>query len=284
MGHNSKNKNMAETTEVVIVTGASVGLGAAICVAAAQAGMKVYATARKPEATPKLDAALEAGGVSVAGKLALDVTSMESIESAVAAVVEAEGYVSCVVANAGMGFVVPTETATEEEVVRVMDVNFHGVVRCAKAVMPHFRAAERKTRFVAITSVGGLVGQPFNEVYCASKFAVEGWIESMATYVGPEFDIAFTAVEPGGISSEFATRVKADIQNNGSFPPDSPYTPLLGRYLAAFQARSSTSQTPAEVAAVVLRVLQDDQPPVRIRSSPHAEEFCSLKTAADPTG
>ena len=118
----------------------------------------------------------------------LDVEQTSSVEACIADMMATEGRIDVLVNNAGAGFVRSTEQATEDEIRRVMDVNFMGVVRCTKAVMPHMRAAA-SGHIVNISSVGGLVGQPFNEIYCAAKFAVEGYTEAMASYLEEGFGI-----------------------------------------------------------------------------------------------
>ncbi|MEJ7528191.1 SDR family NAD(P)-dependent oxidoreductase, partial [Staphylococcus lugdunensis] len=84
--------------------------------------------------------------------------------------------------NAGAGFVKTTELATDEEIMWQVNLNLMGVIRMTKAVLPTMRS-QRDGRIINISSVGGLVGQPFNEIYCATKFGVEGYTESMASYV-----------------------------------------------------------------------------------------------------
>ena len=271
---------------VTVVTGASTGLGVAIAVQAARAGDTVYATMRDPSRREILDAALSGAGVA-AHVLALDVAETASVEAAIREVLTAEGRVDVLVNNAGIGFARSTEQASEAEIAGVMNANFMGVVRCVKAVLPRMRA-QGSGRIIAVSSIGGLVGQPFNEVYCASKFAVEGYLESLATYVGPAFGLHFTIVEPGGIRSEFAASAMKLMMENGGIRDD-PYRPLLQRYLAGFQARAAeggagTSQSPEEVAEVVLACMNSASPPIRVRSSAWAEAFCELKTRADPDG
>ncbi|GAC31186.1 SDR family NAD(P)-dependent oxidoreductase [Paraglaciecola polaris] len=104
---------------------------------------------------------------------------------------------------------------------------------------------------VNITSVGGLVGQPFNEFYCAAKFAVEGYVESVSTYITPNFGINFTNVEPGGIQSEFANNALAQFQGAGSITDDE-YRPILEKYIAVAGSRTAgVYQTSEEVAKIV---------------------------------
>ena len=157
------------------------------------------------------------------------------------------------------------------------------VVQCVKAILPHMRAA-RSGHVAAITSVGGLVGQPFNEIYCGSKFAVEGYIESLASYVGPAFGLDFSAVEPGGIESEFVNTVLMKFGATGGMLEDE-YLPILQKYLGGRAARAGgIIQTCEEVAAVVMSCLATKKSPIRMRKSPWSEEFTRLKTASDPDG
>ncbi len=268
----------------VIITGTSSGLGKSLAVMLARNGFKVYATMRDPGKQEALLETAQKAGVTVHVKQ-LDVTDMQSINECVADVIAEDGCIDVLVNNAGAGFVRTTEQATEEDVRWVMDVNFHGVVRCVKAVLPHMRTAE-SGHVVNITSVGGLVGQPFNEIYCAAKFAVEGYTESMATYIQPNFGIKFSTVEPGGISSEFANSVMKQFQESGGMVED-PYRPILEKYISGAGERAKTDnvyQTPDVVAKVVLECIKDPDPPLRVRTSPWANEFCELKTQADPTG
>ncbi|MEL6822334.1 MAG: SDR family NAD(P)-dependent oxidoreductase, partial [Calditrichota bacterium] len=136
--------------------------------------------------------------------------------------------------NAGAGFAKTTEHATMEEVEWVTDVNYHGVVRCTKAVLPHMRK-QQSGHVINITSVGGLVGQPFNELYCAAKFAVEGYTEGLATYLTQKFGIQFSIIEPGGIVSEFLTSAMQKTVTDGQMTLE-PYQSILEKYMGGIQA------------------------------------------------
>lgn len=271
-------------TQTLLLTGASGGLGLAIAVQAAQAGWRTYATMRDLGKRAALDQALDAAGVS-ATVLALDVQDQASIDAAVARIMADTGRIDALVNNAGAGYVRTLEQASDADIDWVLDVNLRGVMRCTKSVLPAMRAA-RAGRVVTISSVGGLVGQPFNEIYCAAKFGVEGFMESLASYVGPAFGLHFTLVEPGGISSDFNASAMKQFMSTGGMRQDD-YLPLLQAYVAGVQARAGaggTYQTPDQVAAIVLATLADPAPPVRLRTSPWAEEFTAIKTAADPDG
>ena len=267
-------------TKILLITGTSTGLGAAIAVQAAQKGHTVYATMRDLAKKGPLEAAANEAGVQIK-ILALDVQSESSVNAAVTEILATEGRVDVLVNNAGSGFARSTEQASLEDIAWIMDVNFMGVVRTTKAVIPHMRVA-RSGHVINISSVGGLVGQPFNEVYCASKFAVEGYTEALASYVQPSFGISFTAIEPGGINSEFANSAMKQISSTGGMLQDE-YLPIIQQYLAGARARGTSAfQAAADVAAVVLNCIDCDDPPVRIRSSAWAEDF-SMAASNSPS-
>ena len=272
--------------KTVLITGASTGLGASLALSLAERGHRVWATMRDlARQAPLAEAAARKNLDLVIRQL--DVEQTGSVSRCVADMMATEARIDVLVNNAGAGFVRSTEQATEDEIRWVMDLNFMGVVRCTKAVMPHMREA-RRGHIVNISSVGGLVGQPFNEIYCAAKFAVEGYTEAMASYIEEGFGIRFSLVEPGGIQSDFVKNVMANVQATGGMREDS-YLPLLQRYLGRARDRASAEadgvyQTSEQVADVVADCIDSPNPPLRLRTSPWAEEFCRFKTQADPTG
>ncbi|MBT2131115.1 SDR family oxidoreductase [Aliiroseovarius lamellibrachiae] len=270
-------------SKVVLVTGTSTGLGIAIAVQAAQAGHTVYATMRNTTKCDALDAAAEAAGVSLLVRQ-LDVQDTTSVTHAVETVIAEQGRIDVLVNNAGMGYARSLEQAEEADIHKILDINYMGVARCTKAVMPHMRKA-RAGHVINISSVGGLVGQPFNEIYCGAKFAVEGLTEAMASYITPAFGIHFTAVEPGGIVSEFANTVLEQISQTGGMFEDE-YLPILQKYVSGAQNRQNTGiyQTADDVADVVMQVMAAETPPVRTRTSDWSEAFTKLKTELDPDG
>jgi len=269
--------------KVILITGTSTGLGVATAVQAAQAGHTVYATMRNTQKRGTLDAAAQVAGVSL-NVLQLDVQDTGSVNAAIDTVIAEQGRIDVLINNAGMGYVRSLEQAEESDIQKILDINYTGVTRCIKAVMPHMRKA-RAGHVINISSVGGLVGQPFNEIYCGAKFAVEGLTEAMASYITPAFGIHFTAVEPGGIASEFANTVLEQVEQTGGMLEDE-YLPILQKYIAGSQNRQETGiyQTADEVAAIVMKVMGSEQPPVRTRTSEWSEDFSKLKTGLDPDG
>ncbi len=272
--------------KTVLITGCSTGLGVSLAVKAAQAGYTVVATMRNLAKRDTLDAALAEAGVSADIRV-LDVTDLDQIEAVVSGVVADHGGVHALINNAGAAQLRTTEQASDEELQWMTEVNYYGVVRMTKAVLPHMRKA-RAGRVINISSVGGLVGQPFNDFYCAAKFAVEGYTESLASYVGPAFGLHFSTIEPGGIATAFADNVMAHLAQTGGVLDDE-YKPILEAYVGGARRRADSGQSIAyqsadEVADVVMEVLQAEKPPLRTRTSEWSEEFTKLKTVGDPTG
>ncbi|SHJ98607.1 SDR family oxidoreductase [Pseudozobellia thermophila] len=270
----------------VLITGTSTGVGFESALLLARNNYKVYATMRNLKKADALKQCIQEGDLDIE-ILSLDVTQRDSIASAVNHIIEKDGRIDMLINNAGAGFAKTTEQASEEEIRWVTEVNYHGVVFCTQAVLPHMRK-QKSGRIISITSVGGLVGQPFNELYCGAKFAVEGFMEALATYVSDAFNIKISNIEPGGISTEFMASAIGKTAVNGEFATGE-YAPIFERYMAGNQKRAGESteqvyQTGAEVARVVLQVAGNDAPPFRIRTSKWAEDFCRLKTMADPDG
>lgn len=266
--------------KVVVITGASTGLGLSLAKSLDKSQYQVYATMRDSSKLSSEDA-------QELNVKTLDVSNQDSINNSVSEILKEAGRIDVWVNNAGFGFAKTTEEASMDDVQSVMDVNFYGVVRCTKAILPHLRE-QGSGHIINISSVGGLVGQPFNEIYCASKFALEGYTESLASYVGPEFNLHFTLVEPGAIESKFFENVYASGRVSNPNAP-SPYQPMLQTYVHHTQKRLSqtekrTAQTPEEVAQCIRQCIESDKPPLRVRTSVWAEAFCEKKTASDPDG
>lgn len=272
--------------KVVLITGTSSGLGLEAAIVFAKNGYKVYATMRDTSKSDKLTETAGKENVTVA-VLSLDVADTTSVQQCVDHIIKTEGRIDVLINNAGSGFAKTTEQASEEELHWLTNVNYFGVVRCTKAVLPYMRA-QKNGHVINISSVGGLVGQPFNELYCATKFAVEGFTESLATYLTDAFGIRFSIVEPGGISSEFMTTALKNTTQDGKMTLDA-YQPILDKYLSGMRKRAGEGTSPSfqssrEVAEVVFNVAQKENPPLRVRTSMWAENFCRYKTESDPDG
>ena len=231
---------MAQT---IFITGASTGLGKATAMLFASHGWNVIATMRKPEQGTGLS---QLENVRV---LPLDVTDLEQIRATAQEVIESGG-VDVVFNNAGYGLAGPLEGTTDEQVVQELNTNLLGVIRVTQAFIPHFRA-KKAGLFIATTSIGGLVAFPFNSVYHATKWALEGWSESMAFELG-KFGIGIKTVSPGGISTDFASRSLVLTQHEA-------YTDLVNQVFSRFMdpERQSNGSTAEQIAEVVYEAATD---------------------------
>jgi len=255
------------TSPITIVTGTSSGIGLQIAVQSAAAGHTVVATMRDlAKAAPLRDAAA-ALGVTVDIRQ-LDVTDPVSVGACVTSVVGDYGRIDALVNNAGAGHVGTIENESVDDVRGVMEVNFFGVVAASKAVMPHLRASGG--RLVTVTSVGGAVGQPFSEAYCAAKFAVEGFMQSLAP-VASTVGVRVSVVEPGAVASEFVPNI--GLASAAMVADAGPYGPALGAYLARSGTSFANAQSSESAAAAIVGVLTADAPPLRAQTSDGARAF-----------
>ncbi|MEU3356256.1 SDR family NAD(P)-dependent oxidoreductase [Streptomyces sp. NPDC037389] len=259
----------------VLITGTSSGIGLATAVAAAREGWNVIATMRDPARAGALREAAEQAGVTGLVRVErLDVTDPASITACLDRVIATYGRLNALVNNAGAGVVGTVEQSGSAPFRSAMEVNFFGVVETTHAAMPYLRASRGKV--VTVTSVGGVVGQPFNEAYCAAKFAAEGFMESLAP-VAATAGVGVTVVEPGAVASEFVASQNLDIP--ALLEAAGPYAPALKAYIDRTLASFGNAQSAAEAAASVVGVLTAERPPFRVQTSAWARDFVGTKLA-----
>ncbi|MFK0254941.1 SDR family NAD(P)-dependent oxidoreductase [Streptomyces sp. NPDC090445] len=262
------------TPRTVLITGTSSGIGLAAAVAAALAGWRTIATLRDPRRADALRKAAAEAGVELDIRQ-LDVTDEASVAAAVDGVIADYGRLDAVVNNAGAGHLGTLENDSLADIRKVMEVNFFGVLNVSKAALPHLRATGG--RLVTVTSVGGVVGQPFNEAYCAAKFAVEGYMESLAP-VARTLGVSVSVVEPGAVATEFVNNIGFDIEADIDA---GPYTDALRHYIdrTVAQFLDGTAQTPAGAAEAVMEALTAEQPAFRLQTTDWARGFVGTKLA-----
>jgi NAD(P)-dependent dehydrogenase (short-subunit alcohol dehydrogenase family) len=262
-------------TKTVLITGTSSGIGLAAAVAAAAAGWHVVATMRDPGKAGALRAAAEGAGVADRIQVAaLDVVDPAAVAAAIEAVVAGHGRLDAVVNNAGAGQVGTAELLDLAEVRAAMEVNFFGVVAVSRAALPHLRASAG--RLLTVTSVGGVVGQPFNDAYCAAKFAVEGFMESLAP-VAATVGVRVSVIEPGAVASEFVASQRLDVP--ALVEAAGPYGPALSNYVDRTRGAFSSAQSSADAAAAIIATLDADEPAFRVQTSEAARGFVGTKLA-----
>jgi len=191
---------MTKRSPVVLVTGASSGIGHAVARAFAAKGFEVFGTSRNPRNTEPI------AGVEL---IQLDVTDDESVAAAVSTVVQRAGRIDILVNNAGFGVLGAAEESSTAQAQQLFDTNFFGLVRVTREVLPYLRA-QRSGRIINIGSVLGFLPAPYGALYSASKHAVEGYSESL-DHETREFGVRVTVVEPGYTNTSFeASATDAD--------------------------------------------------------------------------
>ena len=205
--------------KVVLITGASSGIGKEAAKLFQVKNWRVAATMRSPEAAEDL------ARIADIETFRLDVTDPDSVKAAIAGALDKFGRIDAVVNNAGYGLLGPFEAASAEQVERQFRTNVFGVFSVCREVVPYFREQKRGT-IVNVTSVGGLVGLPFSSLYSATKFAVEGFTESLQYELEP-FNIRLKLVEPGPIKTDFYGRSQDVARKEGLHVYDHRLEPFL---------------------------------------------------------
>jgi len=252
-----------QNQKTIFITGSSSGLGRATAKLFASKAWKVIATMRSPDKETELD---KLAGVVL---LQLDVTDSNQIKETVDKAV-AMGGVDVVFNNAGYGMAGPLEGLTDEQMVRMVDTNMMGAIRTTKAFLPYFRE-KGGGLFINTTSIGGLITVPFNSLYHATKWALEGWSESMAFEL-KQFGIGLKIVEPGGMKTDFFTR-SFDTGRHQA------YDKLVEKVMRVITdpAQMETYSSPAQIAEVVYEAATDGKDQLRYVAGEDAKATYAMR-------
>jgi NAD(P)-dependent dehydrogenase (short-subunit alcohol dehydrogenase family) len=264
---------MAENTaekKVLLVTGAGRGMGVDIAQAALAAGYAVVATGRDPKKVAQ--AVGESGDLLT---VALDVTDPAGAQTAVAAAVDRFGRIDVLVNNAGNFYAGFFEEIAPEDFRAQVETNLFGPLNVTRAVLPVMRA-QRSGLVVAISSTAGLIGQEFCTAYAASKFAVEGWIESLTPEVAP-FGIRTMLVEPGFFRTELLTPESTSYAE----PSIDDYAERTKQTVTAWTGMNGLQGgDPAKLATALVQLASSDEPPLRWAAGADAVGILEQKAKA----
>jgi NAD(P)-dependent dehydrogenase (short-subunit alcohol dehydrogenase family) len=255
---------------IALVTGTSSGIGLHTAVGLAQAGLQVVATVRDLDGAGPLRAAAQAADVE------LDIRRLDVTDEASAVALIADlGRVEVLVNNAGLPSRGTLEELTLADLRAQLEVNYLAVAGLTRLVLPAMRVAQRG-RVVTVTSLGGVIGQPFNDAYCGAKFAVEGLMQSLAPVVA-RFGVQISVVEPGAVNSGFNQRVRVDQAGSGN--GDDPYAQLRDAHGRVLAGAAERAQTPLQAAQVVVEAATTAEPKFRWQTSRFATAFAGLSIA-----
>src|SRR5277367_1745542 len=252
-------------SNIIVITGASSGIGKATARLFVDKGWNVVATMRNPAAEKDLK---ESARLKL---VALDVQDPAGPKAAVAAAIKAFGRIDVWLNNAGYGAFGPVEAGTPEQIRRQYEVNVFGLIACVQAVAPHFRA-NRAGVLINVSSIGGIMTIPAYSVYNSSKFAVEGLSEGLWYELGT-FGIKVKVIEPGAIKTDFGGR-SADVWDISGAPD---YGPFMDKVKAARARYTRSSSSPELVAKVILKAATDPSDRMRYLAGPDARRFVPLR-------
>jgi NAD(P)-dependent dehydrogenase (short-subunit alcohol dehydrogenase family) len=262
--------------EVVLVTGASRGIGYATAELLAREGYCVYAAVRRSSSLELVSTGQKQNPKNF-HLIELDVTDQTSIDNAIKTIMANEGHLDVLVNNAGIMVYGSIENTTIEEAQKIFDVNFFGVMRVTQAVLPIMRE-QKRGRIIQISSRSGFRPLPSISVYAASKFALEGLSETMAAVLKP-WNIEISLIEPGPVNTDL------DYESPyGSRLPRSndPYYLIFDR-AGLLDPYSPIAQQPEEIAFRVKEAIEADQPLFRYQTSAHIKRQAALRLV-DITG
>jgi short-subunit dehydrogenase len=238
---------------VVLITGASQGIGLATAAHLGRAGYKVYATCRDPSKAYALQQlSKELSTITI---LALDVLSKESIHKAVASVMQRESVLDAVINNAGFGIYGPSETHTIEEIRQIFEANFFGVIRVNQAVVPIMRK-QLHGRIINIGSISGAVPSKNLSVYSASKAALESLSASDA-YHYSKWGIKVSLIQAGAVVTNFERSTPYGGHFNGA---ENPYADILPPNRETWATMMKNGQPASEVAKVIQEAIESPNP------------------------
>lgn len=270
--------------KVVLITGCSSGIGLRIAVTLARDEKKRYHVIATMRDLRKKDKLVEAAGDAYEKTLTLlplDVCSDESVKSCINSI--KDRHIDILINNAGVGLLGPVESISIEDMKKVFETNFFGVVRMIKEVMPDMKK-RRSGHIVVMSSVMGLQGVVFNDVYTASKFAMEGFCESMAVQL-MKFNVRLSMIEPGPVHTEFETKMMDNVAKM-EYPGADADTVRYFKdvYLpSSIDIFEAMGQTPEDIAKCTKKVIESSSPRFRNLTNSLYTPIVALKYA-DETG
>lgn len=244
-----------KSSKVVLVTGASSGIGKAIAESLQKNHFTVFGTSRNPQ---QKDSSFPL--------LALDVTKPETIKEAVEKILSKVGQIDVLINNAGIGITGPIEETPDEEIKKAFDTNYFGPVNVMKAVLPHMRS-RKQGLIINVTSIAGYMGLPFRGIYSASKGALELTTEALRMEL-KQFNVKVTNIAPG----DFATNIAAG-RYHAPVLEDSPYQKQYGETLRLMNEHVDAGKDPSIMAEMILKIINDENPKIHYKVGEPLQKF-----------
>lgn len=259
-------------TRVVLITGATSGMGLQTALLLAEKGYTVYAGSRGNN--EELEQEMKERRLNI-NIIDLDVTQTKSIESAVETIIAKEKKIDVLVNNAGFGLLATLEEGTDDEIFKQFDVNVFGLIKTTRAVLPHMRKA-KKGVIINISSFLGKMGLPLLSHYNASKYAVEGITDSLRFEVEP-FNIRVHSVLAGLFKTNFVN--KGLLANAQTTHEDSPYKELVAHFAPIVATAINEGPSPKLIAEAILDIIEDDNSNIAVQVGVEATTFVPMRKA-----
>jgi NAD(P)-dependent dehydrogenase (short-subunit alcohol dehydrogenase family) len=256
------------STQTVLITGATDGLGKAAALLLAARGYRIFAAGRSPEKRAQLDARARQQKLPLE-TLEMDVCDDSSVQSAVASVYQKAGAIDVLINNAGFVQVGAVEDLSMQEWRRQFETNFFGVIRVTQAVLPRMRE-RRKGRILMMSSISGFVTPPTQGAYSASKHAIEALSNALRHELYP-FGIHTILIQPGYIMTNIQSTAMALAQPLQEKFKSGPYARIYASYLeSAAATRTQSKTTPEDCARIMLKAIEAPRPKPRYGVTPLA--------------
>ena len=251
--------------KVAIVTGSSSGIGLETAIHLAKNGFKTYATMRNTSKSDTIKQRSQSENLPIE-VIQLDVTDDTSVHEAIQQVIKREGRIDLLVNNAGYALFGAAEDLGIDEVKKQFDTNFYGIIRTIKEVLPTMRK-QKSGSIVNISSAIGFGGMPLMSAYASTKFAMEGFTESLKAEIAP-FGINAILVEPGVIKTDV---VNTSPTAKKALEPTSAYSDLMHKFGEVMKGFYENCSPPSVVAEIVLKAATSDNPKTRYQAGPDSE-------------
>ena len=250
--------------KVVLITGATSGMGKITAETLSKNGYTVYAGTRDE------NAAVNEGSLK---NIYIDVTKTDSINSAVDTIIKNEGKIDVLVNNAGYGLVATVEDGTDEEMFNQFDVNVFGLLKVTRAVLPFMR--EKKSGVIInISSFLGKMGLPLLAHYNASKYAVEGIVDSLRFETLP-FNVRVHSIQAGLFGTNFVA--KGLVANALTTSETSPYKELVAHFVPIVAKAINEGPSPQPIADAVKNIIEDENAEIFVPVGAEAETFMPMR-------
>jgi short-subunit dehydrogenase len=237
--------------KVIFITGISSGFGKQTAEMMGARGHIVYGTIRKRSVN-------EAEAGNHINSIIMDLTDPVSINNAVETVLLKEGKIDVLINNAGMHTGGPIETSPIDHIKLQMDTNFLGMVQVTRAVLPSMRN-QGGGLIINFSSIGGLIGLPFQAFYSASKFAIEGFSEALRMEMN-QFNIKIVVINPGDFNTSNSTNRRNFLAPTG---PSDPYGEQFGKTMAIYEKDEANGRSPEVVARKIVKIIESKHPKQR---------------------